>query len=204
MGKGEPSAGLRLVRYSLPMTTLVGIQGRNWALLGADTRIAEDGSIYQMVKGSSKILQHDDFTIACAGDMRAINILESGLKIPKSTFIKNDAHFVTAFLIPAIKKAFFDAGYEKTTEGQTSHESEFLIIYHAKIYALGGDYSWIQDARGIYALGAGGQIALGALATLVGDTVNRREARAWALKALDVASKYNSDTAPPFHVVIKD
>jgi len=69
------------------MTTLVGIQGRNWALLGADTRIAEDGSIYQMVKGSSKILQLDDFTIACAGDVRAINILESGLKISKSTFV---------------------------------------------------------------------------------------------------------------------
>ena len=178
------------------MTTLVGIQARNWALLGADTRVTEDGSIYQMAKERSKIIQHDDFTIACAGDMRAINILESGLKIPKTTVVKNDAHFVTGFLVPA--------GYEKTSEGQSSHESEFLVIYHAKIYALGGDYSWVQDSRGIYALGSGGQVALGALASLVGDTITRRDARTWALKALDIASKYNSDTAPPFHGVIKD
>ena len=204
MVTSEPSARLRPVGYSLPMTTLVGIQARNWALLGADTRVTEDGSIYQMAKERSKIIQHDDFTIACAGDMRAINILESGLKIPKSTFIKNDAQFVTGFLVPAMKKAFCDAGYEKTSEGQASHESEFLVIYKAKIYALGGDYSWVQDSRGIYALGSGGQVALGALASLVGDSITRRDARAWALKALDIASNYNSDTAPPFHVVIKD
>jgi len=46
------------------MTTLVGIQGRNWALLGADTRIADDSTIYRLAKGHSKIIEHETFTIA--------------------------------------------------------------------------------------------------------------------------------------------
>ena len=186
------------------MTTLVGIQGRNWALLGADTRIADDSTIYKLAKGHSKIIEHEEFTIACAGDLRAINILQAGLKLPKTYVAQNDSHFVTSFLIPAMRKAFADAGYEKTTEGQSSHESEFLVAYHGKIYEIGSDYSWVQDSRGVYALGSGGAIALGALASMQGDTTTRTEARKIANKALEIASAYNSDTAPPFHVVIKD
>jgi ATP-dependent protease HslVU (ClpYQ) peptidase subunit len=186
------------------MTTLVGVQGRNWALLGADTRIADDSRIYKLPKGHSKIIEQENFTIACAGDVRAINILQSQLKLPKTYVPKDDAHFMTGFLLPAMRKAFADAGYEKTMEGQSSHESEFLIIYNGKIYEVGSDYSWVQDARGIYGLGSGGAIAIGALACLSGDTVTRTEARKWATKALEIASEYNSDTAAPFHIVIKD
>lgn len=186
------------------MTTLIGIQGRNWALLGADSRIADDSRIYKLPKGHSKIIEHELFTIACAGDLRAINILQSELKLPRTFVAKDDAHFMTAFLIPAIRKAFADAGYEKTTEGQSTHDSEFLVIFNGKIYELGSDYSWVQDARGIYGLGSGGSLALGALACLSGDLVSRAEARKWASKALEVACEYNSDSAPPFHIVIKE
>ena len=186
------------------MTTLIGIQGRNWALLGADTRIADNSTIYKMAKGHSKIIETEDFTIACAGDLRAINIIQAGLKLPRTYIAKDDAHFITAFLIPTMRKAFTDAGYEKTSDGQSSHESEFLVIYKGNIYEIGSDYSWVQDARGIYALGSGGAIALGALASMQGDLVTRTEARKMANKALEIASAYNSDTAPPFHVIIKD
>jgi ATP-dependent protease HslVU (ClpYQ) peptidase subunit len=186
------------------MTTLIGIQGRTWALLGADTRIADDSTIYKLAKGHSKIVEHEDFTIACAGDLRAINILQAGLKLPKTYVVKDDAHFITSFLIPAMRKAFADSGYEKTNDGQSSHESEFLVVYKAKIYEIGSDYSWVQDSRNIYALGSGGQIALGALASMQGDLTTRTEARKIAGKALEIASAYNSDTAPPFHIVIKD
>jgi 20S proteasome alpha/beta subunit len=185
------------------VTTLVGIQGRSWALLGADTRVTSEGTIYRMPKGHSKIIDVDGIFIATAGDVRGCNILEHGLKIPKVT-AKSDEHFITSFFIPAIRQAFADAGYEKTSDGVSSHETEFLVAYNGRIYEIDSDYSWVQDARNIYALGSGGMIALGALATLVGDSITKTEARKWALKALDVASQYNADTAPPYHVVIQD
>ena len=50
----------------------------------------------------------------------------------------------------------------------------------------------------------GGAIALGALACLSGDAVTRAEGRKWATKALEIACEYNADTAPPFHIVIKE
>lgn len=186
------------------MTTIVGIQGRNWALLGADSRIADNSTIYKMVKGYSKIIEGEDFTLACAGDVRAINLLQSLLKLPKTFVAKDDAHFITGFLIPAIRKVFIDAGHEKTLEGQSSHESDFLVIYNGKIYEIGSDYAWVQDSRGIYGIGSGGSFALGALACLTGVSINRSEARRWATKALEIACDYNSDSAPPFHIVIKE
>lgn len=185
------------------MTTLVGIQGRNWALLGADTRITSEGTIYRMPKKYSKITDIDGILIASAGDVRGANILDYGLKIPKVT-AKSDEHFITCFLIPAIRQAFADSGFEKTSDGVSSHEGEFLVAYKGRIYEIDSDYSWVQDSRNIYALGSGGQIAIGALATLVGDSITRSEARQWATKALDVASQYNADTAPPFHIVIQN
>lgn len=185
------------------MTTLIGIQGKSWALLGADTRITSDGTIYRMAKNHSKIAEHDGILIASAGDVRGGNILEYGLKIPKVT-AKSDEQFITAFLIPAIRQAFADAGYEKTLEGVSTHETEFLVAYNGRIYEIDSDYSWVQDSRNIYALGSGGAIALGALATLVGDSITKTEARKWALKALDIASQYNADTAPPFHIRLQD
>ena len=185
------------------MTTLVGIQGKSWALLGADTRITSEGTIYRMAKNHSKIVDVDGVLIASAGDVRGANILEYGLKIPKVT-AKSDEHFITSFLIPAIRQAFADAGYEKTSDGVSSHETEFLVAYNGKIFEIDSDYSWVQDSRNIYALGSGGAIALGALATLVGDSVTRTEARKWAIKALDIASDYNADTAPPYHVIIQN
>lgn len=185
------------------MTTLIGIQGRSWALVGADTRVTSDGTIYRMPKNQSKIVSVDGILIASAGDVRGGNILEHGLKIPKVTS-KSDEHFITSYLIPAIRTAFSDAGYEKTSDGVSSHETEFLVIYNGKIYEVDSDYSWVQDSRNIYALGSGGMIALGSLATMVGDSITKTEARKWALKALEVASQYNADTAPPFHVVIQD
>ncbi len=186
------------------MTTLIGIQGRNWALLGADTRITDETTIYKMSRGNSKIIEHENFTISCAGDVRAINILQSGLKLPKTYVARSDEHFITSFLIPAMRNAFSDAGYEKTSDGQSSHDSEFLIVYNAKIYEVGSDYSWIQDSRGIYGLGSGGELAKGALAAMVGHSINRTEARKMAFKALEIASDYNAGTAAPFHIVVKD
>jgi hypothetical protein len=171
--------------------------------LGADSRIADDSTIYKLAKGYSKIIEHELFTIACAGDLRAINILKAGLKIPKNYVAQNDDDFITVLLIPAMRKAFSDGGYEKTSDGQSSHESEFLVVYKAKIYELGSDYSWVRDSRGVYAIGSGGQIALGALASMHGDFITRTEAKKVAAKALEIASDYNSDTAPPFHFVFK-
>lgn len=185
------------------MTTLIGIQGRSWALLAADTRITSDGAIYRMPKGQSKIVDVDGILIASAGDVRGCNILEHGLKIPKVT-AKSDEHFITSYFIPAVRQAFSDAGYEKTSDGISSHETEFLVAYRGRIYEIDCDYSWIQDSRNIYTLGSGGNIALGVLATLVGDTITRTEARKWAHQALDITSQYNADTAGPFHVVIQD
>jgi hypothetical protein len=58
------------------MTTIVAVQGDGWAVVGADSRISDEGRIYSMAKGCGKIVRNADYLFGAAGDLRAINILE--------------------------------------------------------------------------------------------------------------------------------
>lgn len=187
----------------MPVTTIVGIQGKNWALLGADTRISDEEKIYQMPKTIAKIIEIEEgIFIACAGDLRAINILQGGMRINNQNLSMSNEHYLTNVFIPTLRKVFTNHGYERTQEGVSSMESEFLLAYYGQLYAIGSDYSWIQDSRGLYGLGSGGSIALGALAALVTPTPQRTMAKKMATQALDIACAYNADSAPPYTLKI--
>lgn len=181
------------------MTTIVGIQGKNWALIGADTRISDEEMIYQMPKSISKIIEIEEgIYIACAGDLRAINILQGGVKFNVRNQTDSNEQYLTNVFIPALRKVFTNHGYERTQEGVSSTESEFLLAYYGQLYAIGSDYSWIQDSRGLYGLGSGGTLALGALSALAPPSPQKALAKKMATQALDIACAYNADSAPPY------
>jgi len=193
------------------VTTIVGIQGKNWSLLGADSRITDDSTIYALPKNLSKIIEvNDNLWVAVAGDLRAINIVRSNLasstkllsvrKAPNNQ--DGDDYFLGNYFIPEMRKIFSHQGYEKTTEGLSSVDSEFLISYYGRIYAVGADYSWVQDSRGLYSIGSGGDIALGALSALASTPMMKSAARKMATRALEIACSYNADSSPPYVVKV--
>ena len=80
------------------MTTIVAVQGDNFAVVCSDSRIAtvdEDGYVSQITtlrEGNGKVAANGRYLLGAAGDMRAINLLHHVYQppaVPPGTTGKN-------------------------------------------------------------------------------------------------------------------
>lgn len=179
------------------MTTIVGVQGNGWAVIGADSRASEGTRAYTMAPSQGKLVRRGRYVFASAGDVRAINVIAHVLRPPSppaSTGRKLDA-FVSSRLVPCIRETFAAAGHGSTSDSAFT----VVVAVNAVIYTVGDDFAWIRDASGIYAHGTGGDLALGSLSS-EGEIATVKQARRAALRALDVAAKHDVYTAGPMVV----
>lgn len=144
------------------MTTIAVIESQDWIVIASDSQSSdEDGSIAMLPNG--KMFENNGIFIAGAGDVRGINILEHSWTAPKRGRLSTDK-FVTKTLIPSMRQAFIDAGYEINKEDSTViHNNIFLVIVDGKCYRIDEDYSWERSVDGIYTAGSGEAYALGAI-----------------------------------------
>ena len=193
--------------YSAQMTTIIAVQGPDWAVVGYDSRVTEEGGrSYVLGRGSAKVVKNGQYLLGAAGDVRAINILAYAFSPPKAldlTGVRLD-RFMTSKFVPALRECFEDHGYAaKESKEQASHGSVVLAIVNGQIYEIGEDYAWVRDTTGIYSFGSGADYALGAMYSTAGDdfamqgvTKTERVVR----EALAVSAKLDIGTGPPFHV----
>ena len=180
------------------MTTVVGIQGHNWAVVGADTRVVDDGRIFNLPAGAGKIVRKPDYIIALAGDFRPAQIFSHQTKYPKPpAFTTVDAldKFVTQKFLPAIKDTYREVGFVPLED----EGAELLVAIHGTIYDIGSDWSWARDKRGIYGVGSGSPYAIGAAAAL-GVPKNPNEGMAYAKQALSIACGYDNNSGEPLTI----
>lgn len=168
------------------MTTIVGVQGDGWAVLGSDSLSTSDvGSRVQMA--TPKVVQNGPYLIAGAGSVRGCNILQYGWTPPKP---RGDLDkFMTKFFIPSMRKLFLENGYDIKAESQAAeHDSEFLVAVNGVIYPIYDDYSWERSADPYYVIGSGGKYALGALlATSYSLDFEPGDVRTHVYNAIDIA-----------------
>lgn len=173
------------------MTTLVGIQGDGWAVLGADSFSTDDnGRAVNMA--TRKIVQNGQYFIAGAGSVRGCNILQYGWTPPAP---RGDLDkFMIKTFIPSMRKAFIEAGYDmKQDSSEALHDSEFLVMVHGVIYPIFEDYSIERSTESFYVSGSGGAYALGALKILAPDIEDEWSARNAVTTAITVS--ISCDTA---------
>jgi len=149
------------------MTTIIAVQGPDWAVVGFDSRVTEEGGrSYTLGRGSAKVMKNGQYLLGAAGDVRAINILAYAFTPPKPgdlTGVRLD-RFMTSKFVPALRECFEDHGYAvKESKEQAQHGSVVLSIINGQIYEIGEDYAWVRDTTGIYSFGSGGDYALGAM-----------------------------------------
>lgn len=185
------------------MTTIAGIQGESWAVIGYDSRVTEEQKIYTLPKDNGKVFKNGNYLLGVAGDMRAVNLLSYVFKppaVPPTTQGVRLDKFISNSFIPELKKCFEDASYSKDGD----QDSQVICIINGTIYEIGNDYSWAKDETGVYAVGSGSDYALGALmATL--ETRKRTLATAKTLvrQALTIASKLDPNTSPPIYINVQ-
>ena len=171
------------------MTTVVAIQGDGYVVMGTDSRLsATDANgfvsrVHTMSSNVSKISQNNGMLIGLAGDVRAINLIAHSFQAPQAS--------------PSLRG--YSAPQRDTSEHMAEQGSEILLSINAVIYQIDNDYAWSNDASGLYAIGTGGQYAIGALAALL-KTKNTTMAMAkkQCLNALAIAAKYDPHTGYPY------
>ena len=146
------------------MTTIVGLQGDNFAVVYVDSRISSSDSggyisqISTLKEGCGKVAVNGKYLLGAAGDVRAINILHHVFQPPTpppNMRGKRLDQFFTAKFIPALRECFEQQGYaipdiKEDKEHMAEQASTILVVIHGIIYVVDGDYSWTSDSSGMY------------------------------------------------------
>ncbi len=170
------------------MTAIVGIQGKGWAVIAADSMTTYDDKPYY-AKGMDKAVRKGDYVFAFAGDAVAGNIAEFLWTPPKLIKTMPLDAFMQVKVLPSLRDAMKEHGYEPDVNKDPNAGFDALICVNGVVYEIDEEYMWSRDDRGLYAVGSGGHLALGALAT--GFSKNSMKAAEFAARrAIKISADY--------------
>lgn len=184
--------------YTWPMTTLIAYQGPDFAILGADSQVT-DGDKRIISPSTPKIVKLKKYLLAVSGDCRPGDVLTYNWT-PPAYDGTNPVTFMGRKIIPSIIAAFKLQGFDYTKEGISY---SYLLAFAGNVFEIGDDLSVTQSADGLYGVGSGSAYALGSLAGQLPNLAQPQWAQAQILEALEIASKYDINTAPPFQIEIQ-
>jgi len=174
------------------MTAIVGIQGKGWAVIAADSMTTYTDRPY-VAKGCDKIVKVGEYLVAVAGDAIAGDILNNLWQPPKVIKTQDPDRFMMIRVLPSIKQTLTEAGYDPTPKGKNDDDAgwDALICFNGKLYQVSDDYGYMRDDKGFYGIGTGGGLALGALVSMESETKTHAKATGVAKKAINIAIQYN-------------
>jgi ATP-dependent protease HslVU (ClpYQ) peptidase subunit len=179
-------------RNGANLTAIVGIQGKGWAVIASDSMTTYTDKPY-IAKGYDKIVKVNEYLIAVAGDASAGDILNNLWQPPKVIKSQDPDRFLMIRVLPSIKQTLTDAGYDPSPKGKNDDDAgwDALICFNGKLFQVSDDYGYMRDDRGLYGIGSGGGLALGALVALGTETKTHAKAASAAKKAINIAIQYN-------------
>lgn len=168
------------------MTTIVAVQSPDGVTFGTDSLVTSNRK-YNHPK-MEKITIRGPYIIAGSGEVAACDIAQHIWEPPIPTTVdkKDLYHFMIAEVIPSLKKCFKESEYKWDAEDDET-KFAFLIAVEGEVFEIADDLSVCLDTAGIYGVGSGSSLAIGAL-----------RAGASLAKALKIASDVDPYTAPPF------
>ena len=175
------------------MTTIVGVQNADGCVIASDSRVAEGGKVYTHPK-MVKAIERGSYIIGGAGDYRALQVVLHGWQPPlvNAKAKQNLYEFVINKVAPSLKKTLSEAGIEfnKPSDGDDKFELQLLIGINGSLFEIDSDFAVAMNDTGLYAIGSGGDYALGAL-----------HAGATIMNAMEIAALNNNGTSAPFYVL---
>jgi hypothetical protein len=140
-------------------------------------------------KGQEKIIKKGDYIYAFAGDAIAGNIANFLWNPPKLIKTMPIDDFMQSKVLPSLREVMNDNGYHGATKDDKDGGFDALICLNGSIYEVDHDFLWSRDDRGLYAVGSGGSLALGALATGFSKT-SIKSAEFAARRAIKISADY--------------
>ena len=152
------------------MTTIVGVQYKDRAVIVADNQVTDDQGRRFNHPDMKKIAERGAFLIAGSGEVNPCDIVQHFWVPPKLTANdkKDIYHFVITKAMPSMRKCLTDNGYdfnEGKGDGKDSGEQRFhfIIAVGGELFDVADDLSVCRTGDGWYAVGSGASYALGAL-----------------------------------------
>ena len=181
------------------MTTLVAIATGDYAVLAADSQITED-NLRTISTSTPKIISVGKYLLGISGESRPGDILAYNWKPP--AFRGGDhIKFMGKMVIPSIISAFREHGYD-FTEALKDKDSgfDYLLAFDGEVFHIACDLSFFQSEYGVYAIGSGGQFALGYLYSLKKPITQLSKATYYAERAVEIASVLDTNTHGPIQL----
>ncbi len=171
------------------MTAIVGIQGKDGAVLASDSFTVYGDRAYQ-AKSIAKIIEKNGYAFSFSGDGTVADIAKHLWVMPKFNRTMNLDDFVMTKILGSLKEACISHGYEPDPNDKDSGW-DALICINGNIYQLDQGFGYLQSDNGLYAIGGGGTTALGAMEALITGNESLPAIESIAKRAIEISTKYN-------------
>lgn len=166
------------------MTTILGIQYEDGFVIAAESQVTESERPFYHTD-VKKITEVGDYVIAGAGISRFCDIIQYGWEPPE--YDGSDPYrFMVSQFIPSMRSKHKETGY-RLKDGESF---KFIVGLNRKLYYIADDYSVLRTQHGIYAIGSGSELAMGAY-----------EAGASIETALEIAIKHDINSGGDIQIV---
>jgi len=176
------------------VTCIVAIEENNKVIMGGD-RLGSNGHTGAPVS-ESKVFRKGPLLIGYTSSFRMGQLLQHALEVPVLPAETDLDKWVAIDLMRAIRKAYKDNGWDKERDGEAQGGS-FLVAIGGRCYEIQGDYSYLRNSNGEYAIGSGVHYALGSLRSTRGKMTSRKR----ILESLETAAEYVVSVSGPFDIV---
>lgn len=163
---------------------------------------------YHTMPPMTKIIQQNEWLIAAAGSDRSCDVLQYMTKYPaippklKSNSTKDEYWYewIAKRIIPIIRKSANNEQSLDTKDGVAElPDSELILVTHGKAFGISASLG-ISRLQPYWAIGSGGSLALGSLAT------NHKDKKQWnqlsknyLIESISVAIRHDSFSHAPIN-----
>lgn len=188
------------------MTTIAVSWSEDKCVVMSESGITDES--FHTAPPMNKIVRQGDWLISCAGEDRTCDVLQYITKYPvipptlkKKSNDEDWYKFLVKRIIPIIRKSAQDELSLDTKDGVAElPDSELMLITHGRAFSISATLG-ISRVKPYWAIGSGGSLALGSLAT---NFINKE--KQWKInhdifcyQALEVSVKHDSFSHPPIY-----
>ena len=186
------------------MTTLCGIQGKDFVVLAADSQITED-NLRTISLTTPKIIRKGKYLLGITGDTRPGDILTYNWNPPPIPRNTDPVQHMGKRVIPSIIDALTNNGYHNFNNNDDKDGGfDYLLAFNAQLFHIACDLSFIQSHLDYYGIGSGGHFATGYLWSRVHKGLTKKEAMELADLAVRCAETFDINTKEPVQLVVQE
>ena len=189
------------------MTTLIAFQHEDYCLIASDSQ-TNGYDLSADCSPMGKIAKNGKYLVSAAGFVRGMNLIQHGFVPPTPPRTSKPEildKFIISTFIPALRKAFIQAGYDIKSDGSAaSHDNDFIIAVNGTIYFIDEVYGVERTKDKIYVSGSGMKLALGAASALdLEDVEEYEEAIEILEQAVKTAIKYDVNSGGKVQIALQ-